>query len=226
MATPPSPNRLSSSPATPPLPPPQNDAGLPFLSPTLPRRAVLFSSLVSVVPEIANSPPASAFSIGISGPKEWLKDQKRKSSKYLLAPIYASREILQSAYLILSKGSESLVADAEEIQRLFRSAARDCVTQDRNSFVTFQANTGVEVCTFTLIVKNAASLLDNKDPVKLGAEAVLNDLIRSFSSLNTLANGTDSQTISNSRQKIIDALMDTITSLDKFEKGVKDCLEA
>lgn len=35
-----------------------------------------------------------------------------------------------------------------------------------------------QVCTFRLIVKNAASLLDDRDPVKLEAEAKLTDLIR------------------------------------------------
>lgn len=35
-----------------------------------------------------------------------------------------------------------------------------------------------QVCTFKLIVKNAASLLTDKDPVKLEAEAMLDDLIR------------------------------------------------
>lgn len=35
--------------------------------------------------------------------------------------------------------------EIEEVQRLFRSAARDCVVEDRSSFVAFQANTGVEV---------------------------------------------------------------------------------
>lgn len=35
-----------------------------------------------------------------------------------------------------------------------------------------------QVCTFRLIVKNAASLLGNKDPVKLKAESLLDDLIR------------------------------------------------
>ena len=33
----------------------------------------------------------------------------------------------------------------EEVQRLLSSAARDCVPEERNSFVSFQANTGVEV---------------------------------------------------------------------------------
>lgn len=36
----------------------------------------------------------------------------------------------------------------------------------------------VQVCTFRLVVKNAASLLDKNDPVKLEAEASLDDLIR------------------------------------------------
>lgn len=36
----------------------------------------------------------------------------------------------------------------------------------------------MQVCTFRLLVKNAASLLDKGDPVKLEAEAMLNDLIR------------------------------------------------
>lgn len=35
-----------------------------------------------------------------------------------------------------------------------------------------------QVCTFRLIVKNAASLLGSKDPVKLEAEAILDDLVR------------------------------------------------
>lgn len=37
-----------------------------------------------------------------AGPKEWLKDQKKKSSRFLLAPIDASRESLRSVYLSLS----------------------------------------------------------------------------------------------------------------------------
>lgn len=33
----------------------------------------------------------------------------------------------------------------EEVKKLVTSAARDCVAQERNSFVAFQAKTGVEV---------------------------------------------------------------------------------
>lgn len=103
---------------------------------------------------------------------------------------------------------------------LLSSAGRDCVVQDRNSLVAFQAKTGVEVCTFQLIVNNASSLLADKDPVKLEAEASLTDLIRSFTSLNAMANQTDS-----SRQKVADALMETVSSLNKFEQNIKDCLD-
>ncbi|KAF8024328.1 hypothetical protein BT93_F1497 [Corymbia citriodora subsp. variegata] len=189
------------------------------------RRDAVLLSLLSLLPSSLSRPePAAAFSIGISGPKEWLKEQKKKSSKFLLAPIDASRESLHAAYLILTKASESAGDDLEEAQRLLRSAARDCVAEDRNSFVAFQANTGVEVCTFKLIVKNAASLLANKDPVKLEAEAMLDHLIRSFSSLNGLTSTSDLQDMTY-RERVAGALTDTISSLDKFEQAVKDCLE-
>ncbi|THG05554.1 hypothetical protein TEA_006187 [Camellia sinensis var. sinensis] len=94
----------------------------------------------------------------------------------------------------ISKGdSDYGDKDLEEVQRLLRSATMDCVPQERNSFVTFQAKTGVEVCTFRLVVKNASSLLDDNDPIKLEAEASLRDLVRSFTSLNAVANDTDIQ---------------------------------
>lgn len=115
--------------------------------------------------------------------------------------------------------------ELDEVQKLFVSAARDCVPQDRNSFVEFQSNTGVEVCTFRLIVKNASSLLDDKDPLKLEAESKLDDLIRSFSSLSGMAREGGVQLTLNSRQRVADALQDTISSLNNFEQGIKDCLQ-
>lgn len=121
--------------------------------------------------------------------------------------------------------SEFGVNDWEDVQKLLKSAARDCVPQDRNSFVEFQSTTGVEVCTFRLIVKNAASLLDDKDPIKLEAEAKLSDLIRSFVVLSGVAGDTNIQVASNSRQRIANALQDTISSLNDFEQGIKNCLE-
>ncbi|KAK8705646.1 hypothetical protein V6N13_049243 [Hibiscus sabdariffa] len=204
------------------------------------RRDAAFLSLTSLLPSLFHPSQASAFSIGISGPKDWLKEQKRKSSKFLLAPIDASRQSLLSAYLLLStlhfylsslfsldKESTNWSKDFEEVKKLLKSAARDCVVQERNSFVAFQANTGV--CTFRLIVNNASSLLEKKNTVKLEAEAMLDDLIRylryaHLTSLNSLANENDIQVASN-RQRVADALKDTLTSLDKFEQGVKDCLE-
>ncbi|KAL3640871.1 hypothetical protein CASFOL_015839 [Castilleja foliolosa] len=214
-------------PSTPnvPQPPPKS----PYLhhpsgeTNTISRRnaAVLLSSII--VP-LFRPPLASAFSIGISGPKEWLKEQKKKSARFLLAPVDASRNILQSAYLLLTKSEAELGEnDMNEIQKLLVAAARDCVPQDRNSFVEFQSNTGVEVCTFRLLVKNASSLLDDRDPIKSEAEAKLDDLIRSFSSLNGMAREGGIQLTSN-RQKVADALKDTISSLNEFEQGIKDCL--
>ncbi|KAJ8772515.1 hypothetical protein K2173_027692 [Erythroxylum novogranatense] len=209
--------------------PPKSPISNPKISPVrlrltgISRRSVALLSFLALLSQPA---PATAFSIGISGPKDWLKDQKRKSAKFLLAPIDASREILRSVYLLLtSSDSEFTEKESEEIQRQLKSAFRDCVAQERNSFVNFQANTGVEVCTFRLIVKNASSLLDKKDPIKLEAEAILDDLIKSFSSLNVVANEANIK-LARNRQKAVDTLMDALSSLDKFEQSVKDCLEA
>ncbi|XP_014499767.1 uncharacterized protein LOC106760850 [Vigna radiata var. radiata] len=189
-------------------------------SPVLSRRDIALLSFLAL------SPPASAIEFGISGPKNWLKEQKRKASKFLLAPVDASRQILRSAYLTLTKTDAAYTdEDLEQIQQLFISAARDCVPQDRNSFVTFQAKSGVEVCTFRLIVKNAASLLGNKDPVKLKAEALLDNLLRSFATISGMASETNIQ-LASDREKIADAVSDTISDLDKFEQGITDCLES
>ncbi|KAL4584335.1 hypothetical protein LXL04_008934 [Taraxacum kok-saghyz] len=197
------------------------------LNPTTRREAaasVILTSIVSLIPFLHEPPVATAFELGISGPKDWLREQKKKASKYLLAPIDASRNSLQAAYLIITGSGTSPEKDLEEIQRLLISASRDCIPQERNSIVTFQSNTGVEVCTFKLVLKNAASLLDEKDPIKVEGEAKLSALERSFSSLNNVANGSALQLVSD-RQKVADALMDTISSLNNFEQGVKDCLE-
>ncbi|XP_059636452.1 uncharacterized protein LOC132278627 isoform X2 [Cornus florida] len=163
------------------------------------RDAAVLSIITVVVPLLHQpSPAAAAFSIGISGPKDWLKEQKKKAYKVLLAPIDASRNTLRTVYLLLTNSDSDFVdKEMEQVQTLLKSAARDCVPEDRNSFVAFQASTGVEVCTFRLVVKNASSLLDDKDPIKLEAEANLTDLIRSFSSLNGMANEVDIQLPSN-----------------------------
>ncbi|WOK99569.1 hypothetical protein Cni_G08281 [Canna indica] len=191
------------------------------------RNVLLLLALPALVPALANSAapsPAYAFSIGISGPKEWLKEQKKKSAKFVLAPIEASKETLRSAYGLLNASASQLpVEDSEEVRRLLNLASRDCVPQQRNSLVQFQSQTGVEVCTYRLIVKNAASLLDNNDPVKLEAEAALDNLIRSFSFLGSLMISSNFQ-IGTDREKVKDGLIDTISSLDKFEQGIKDCL--
>ncbi|KAL5558045.1 hypothetical protein UlMin_034256 [Ulmus minor] len=190
------------------------------------RRDLASLAFIVLVPSISQPAPATAFSIGISGPKDWLKEQKKKASRFLLAPIDASQQSLRTAYLLLTaKDYQYSNKELEEIQKLLRSAARDCIPGERNSFVAFQANTGVEVCTFRLIVKNAASLLGDKDPLKFEAEALLTDVIRSFTSLQALANKTDIQ-LPSERQSLQDSLTDTIYSLGKFEQGIRDCLDA
>ncbi|XP_073004869.1 uncharacterized protein [Typha latifolia] len=198
---------------------PQPNDLTPFPSP-LRRRAAL---LLFLLPSIASSSAASAFSFGISGPKEWLREQKKKAAKFVLAPIEASRKSLSDAHLLLTSGTDSEVEEIEEVRRLLGSAARDCVPEQRNSIVAFQSRTGVEVCTFSLLVKNAASLLDERDPVKLEAEARLSDVVRSFSALGNLMDD-DHFHLATDRDKLRDGLMDTISALNKFEQGIKDCL--
>ncbi|XP_076892070.1 uncharacterized protein LOC143543692 isoform X2 [Bidens hawaiensis] len=206
----------------PPKPPPLSNSTHLLTT----RRAAAASVILTSLTSLLHQPPvATAFSLGISGPKDWLRDQKKKAAKYLLAPIDASRNTLQAAYLLITGGETiSPEKDLEEVQRLLISAARDCIPQERTSIVTFQSNTGVEVCTFKLVLKNAASLLEDKDPIKLQAEAKLTDLERSFSSLNSVAKVSAPQ-LASDRQKVADALMDTISSLNIFEQGIKDCLE-
>ncbi|XP_021733131.1 uncharacterized protein LOC110699949 isoform X2 [Chenopodium quinoa] len=160
-----------------------------------------------------------------AGPKDWLREQKKKSIKYLLAPIDASQEILRYAYqLLMAKDVNYEQKDLEEIQGMLKSAARDCVAEDRNSLVAFQAKTGVEVCTFKLVVTNASSLLDDGDSAKFEAEARLSDLIRSFTFLNGVAKEADFQLVSD-RQKVANAVMDSLSSLNNFEQGIKGCID-
>ncbi|KAG0467126.1 hypothetical protein HPP92_018706 [Vanilla planifolia] len=132
------------------------------------------------------------------------------------APIEASRQSLRNAYLLLT--SESPVEDAGELRTLLNSAARDCVPRERNSFVTLQAITGGEVCTFKLIVKNAASLLSNGDPIKLDAETRLDYLIRSLSLLGSTIDNSDLRMTSD-REKVKNGLMNSISALDEFEQA-------
>lgn len=95
--------------------------------------------------------------------------------------------------------------------------------RERNSVVAFQSRTGVEVCTFSLILKNAASLLDDKDPLKVEADTSLAELIQSFSDLGTVVENSNFE-LSDDRKKMKDDLLSTISALDKYEQGVKDCL--
>lgn len=56
-----------------------------------------------------------------------------------------------SWFLIVARESDYTEKELKEVQTMLKSAARDCIPQERNAFVAFQANTGVEVWLFTLI---------------------------------------------------------------------------
>ncbi|RLN42178.1 hypothetical protein C2845_PM01G26650 [Panicum miliaceum] len=187
----------------PPPPPPA--------SPRLASRRAALLALVLAAAPARPAPAAAAFSLGIPGPMELLREQKKKSASFLLAPIAASLDTLLKAQALLASPNAS-AEDAEEVRGRISAAGRDCVSR-----------TGVEVCTFSLILKNAASLLTKKDPLKVEADTRLGELIQSFSDLGTVVENSNFELIGD-REKMKDGLLSTISALDKFEQSVKDCL--
>ncbi|KAG0547393.1 hypothetical protein BDA96_01G076300 [Sorghum bicolor] len=216
------PLRRSTMAAASPLRRPSQPQPTPPAPPSIASRRAALVALVLAAAAPARSGAAAAFSLGIPGPKELLREQKKKSASYLLAPIAASRDTLVKSQALLASPSAS-AEDAEEVRGRIGAAGRDCVPRQRNSIVAFQSRTGVEVCTFSLILKNAASLLANKDPLKVEADARLGELIQSFSDLGTLADNSNFE-LADDREKMKDGLLSTISALDKFEQSVKDCL--
>ncbi|XP_022679177.1 WW domain-binding protein 11, partial [Setaria italica] len=128
-----SPLRESSRPQ--PQPPPPAPPSLAS------RRAALLALAMVAAP--ARPFAAAAFSLGIPGPKELLREQKKKSASFLLAPIAASRDTLLKAQALLASPNAS-AEDAEEVRGRIGAAGRDCVPRQRNSIVAFQSKTGVE----------------------------------------------------------------------------------
>ncbi|GJN23153.1 hypothetical protein PR202_gb10776 [Eleusine coracana subsp. coracana] len=185
----------------------------------IPRRAALLALVLVASPA---RPASAAFSFSIPGPKELLREQKKKSASYLLAPIAASRDTLVKAQALLASPNAS-AGDAEEVRGRIGAAGRDCVERQRNSIVAFQSRTGVEAFTFSLILRNAASLLADKDPLKVEADTRLGELIQSFTDLGTVVESSNFE-LPDDRKKMMDGLGSTISAIDKFEQSVKDCL--
>eukprot|EP00850_Spirogloea_muscicola_P010318 SM000060S19650 [mRNA] locus=s60:369733:372113:+ [translate_table: standard] len=80
-----------------------------------------------------------------------------------------------------------------------------------------------QVCTFKLILKNAASLLDNADARKLDGEAALADLVRKFTALKgELLDSVSNRT--GERSDLTAAVKDTVTALDNFQASIKEVL--
>ncbi|TVU44802.1 hypothetical protein EJB05_04260, partial [Eragrostis curvula] len=200
----------------------RDSSGPPLTPPNQTSRRAALLALILVASPARPAAAAAAFSFSIPGPKELLREQKKKSASYLLAPIAASRDTLVKAQALLASPNAS-AEDAEEVRGRIGAAGRDCVARQRNSIVAFQSRTGVEVCTFSLILKNAASLLSNKDPLKVEADSRLGELIQSFSDLGTVVE-TSNFELPDDREKMKDGLRSTISALDNFEQSVKDCL--
>lgn len=143
----------------------------------------------------------------------------------MLNPIEASRNRLSSAVLLLSSAEGSSFENYEEAGRLVKVAARDCTPSEIGSILDFQTRSGVEVCTFKLVLKNAASLLPDNDPVKLSAVAALDDLIRSFVAVDALLS-SGGASAATQRDDVMGALKQTMVALDTFQQGVQNCLNA
>lgn len=59
-------------------------------------------------------------------------------------------------WIAVSNEQELGAKESEQVRQLLVSASRDCIPEDRNSFVEFQSNTGVEV---TLLFHTSSSML-------------------------------------------------------------------
>ncbi|KAH9625437.1 hypothetical protein KSS87_023304 [Heliosperma pusillum] len=96
-----SPTPTSSLPLFPPKPPLSAAVTPPSPTEKSPAISRRIAALIPLISTAASPAFAFDFDFRISGPKDWLKEQKKKSVKYLLAPIIASREILSYAQQLL-----------------------------------------------------------------------------------------------------------------------------
>lgn len=178
----------------------------------LQRRGVLkvvAASAVAAALPLSAARAAQAF--GLSGPKDWLREQKKRTAPNLLKPIEASRSRLDRVVTLL-EGADGGERYGEAID-VVHAAARDCTAPGG----AFQA------CTYGLILKNAASLVGDGEGTRLQANAALEDLITSFSRLDerlqqgaagTKAYGSD-----------VDGMVrDTQAAMSRFADSIKGVL--
>ncbi|CAI5468870.1 unnamed protein product [Closterium sp. Yama58-4] len=181
------------------------------------RRSVLLAPAATAAAAVALSlgiaataAPESAQAFGLSGPKEWLKAQKRKSMQFLLNPLMVS-----SAHLAAAKAefeASTTPSELASVQAGVREASLDCLAPGFTP--------GVELCTFKLILKNAASLLDKNDPALVLGEEALLDLIWSYRQLHGLldeAQGSDPPP----REYIMDAFSNVQTASKFFQSTIE-----
>ncbi|CAI5467218.1 unnamed protein product [Closterium sp. Yama58-4] len=181
------------------------------------RRSVLLAPSTAAAAAVALSlgiaataAPGSAQAFGLAGPKEWLKAQKRKSMQFLLNPLMVS-----SARLAAAKAEFEAATTPSElasVQAGVREASLDCLAPGFTP--------GVELCTFKLILKNSASLLDKNDPALVLGEEALLDLIWSYRQLHGLldeAQGSDPPP----REYIMDAFSNVETASKFFQSTIE-----
>ncbi|CAI7732876.1 unnamed protein product [Closterium sp. NIES-53] len=158
----------------------------------------------------ATAAPGSAQAFGLSGPKEWLKAQKRKSMQFLLNPLMVSSARLAAAKAEFE--ASTTPSELASVQAGVREASLDCLAPGFTP--------GVELCTFKLILKNAASLLDKNDPALVLGEEALLDLIWSFRELHGLldeAQGSDPPP----REYIMDSFSNVKTASQYFQSTIE-----
>eukprot|EP00850_Spirogloea_muscicola_P007930 SM000041S15489 [mRNA] locus=s41:384384:386662:- [translate_table: standard] len=183
-----------------------------------------------------------------AGLKDLLTEQKKRTADFLYRPIERSRDKLDQVLRLVGVDMAGDDALREAID-LTTAAARDCILPNAASFAGFRLRTGIEanvrlpspkafwhivklhnskapkitVCTFKLILKNAASLLDNADARKLDGEAALADLVRKFTALKgELLDSVSKHT--GERSNLTAAVKDTVAALDNFQASIKEVL--
>lgn len=183
------------------------------------RRSFVVAPAAAVALAVTSGATAeSADAFALTGPKEWLKAQKRKSMQYLLNPLAVSAERLAAAKEeYMSTASSPPPADLSPVIAHVRDASLDCLAP---GFAP-----GVELCTFKLILKNSSSLLDDYDAAKLKGEDALLGLVGSFTELHLQLEEAQEQQ-GTDRGTILSSFSSVEKSLAQFEDAIREVFAA
>ncbi|KAG6585830.1 hypothetical protein SDJN03_18563, partial [Cucurbita argyrosperma subsp. sororia] len=97
-------------------------------------------SFLAAMPSLFLPAPAAALNLGISNAFDYSNKDMENVRRMLMTgiPLFNFKLVAANAFDYSNK-------DMENVRRMLMSVARHCVLKDRNSFVQFQASTGVEV---------------------------------------------------------------------------------